>query len=285
MASGSNHFSSLFSPFSTESSAVQQSHQLPSHFNAFISSIISDLILPMSNHNVSSSSSSVGSNSTAVFGGGFPENTSHQLSANHHYPTLANASSTIFNISQNLAASHLNYSLEQFLLRGSTLAGGDSHAYLSQFGEQQFGSGGGGSSISSGSSGGGLDGFPMLNFPGGSSSSSASTELSRTGDSWLVTLVWSLLFYPLVALAAAGNLLVIWIIATKPLMRTVMNRYLLNLTVSDFLSIFFNCGFFFYMMVNEHWPFGKVYCVINNFIANLTLATSISTLSLISLDR
>lgn len=105
------------------------------------------------------------------------------------------------------------------------------------------------------------------------------------GESWIVTLIWSGLFYPLVLLGAFANLLVIWIIATKPLMRTVMNRYLLNLTVSDFLSIFFNCGFFFYMMINEHWPFGKLYCIVNNFIANLTLASSISTLSLISLDR
>ena len=56
-------------------------------------------------------------------------------------------------------------------------------------------------------------------------------------ESFLVTLIWSLLFYPMVVLAMAGNLMIIWIIATKPLMRTVMNRFLLNLSLSDFLSV------------------------------------------------
>ncbi|KAI2807863.1 hypothetical protein BLOT_005803 [Blomia tropicalis] len=88
----------------------------------------------------------------------------------------------------------------------------------------------------------------------------------------------------MVVLAAAGNLLVIWIISTKPMMRTVMNRYLLNLTLSDFLSVTFNASFNFIFMINDHWPFGS-YCVINNFIANLTIASSVLTLMLISLDR
>lgn len=58
--------------------------------------------------------------------------------------------------------------------------------------------------------------------------------------SWYVKLLWSLLFYPMIVFAAAGNLLIIWILATKPLMQSIMNRYLLNLAISDFLSISFN---------------------------------------------
>lgn len=103
--------------------------------------------------------------------------------------------------------------------------------------------------------------------------------------SWCVKLFWSVLFYPMIVLAAAGNLLIIWILATKPLMQSIMNRYLLNLAASDFLSITFNASFNFVFMLNEHWPFGSAYCVFNNFIANITLASSVCTIVLISLDR
>lgn len=104
-------------------------------------------------------------------------------------------------------------------------------------------------------------------------------------EGWLLTLTYHLVWWPMVLVAAAGNFLVIWIISTKPLMRTVMNRYLLNLTLSDFLSVTCNASFNFYFMLQENWPFGKFYCILNNFIANLTIASSVWTLTLISLDR
>lgn len=99
------------------------------------------------------------------------------------------------------------------------------------------------------------------------------------------TLIWSLLFYPMVIMAAIGNILIIWIIATKPLMKNIMNQYLINLTLSDFLSVTFNASFNFVFMLNQHWPFGKIYCLANNFIANLTIVSSVSTMMLISIDR
>ncbi|KAF7495176.1 Tachykinin-like peptides receptor 99D [Sarcoptes scabiei] len=99
------------------------------------------------------------------------------------------------------------------------------------------------------------------------------------------TFIWSLLFYPMVVFAAIGNLLIIWIIATKPLMRNIVNQYLVNLTLSDFLSATFNAGFNFFFMLHQHWPFGNLYCMANNFIANLTIVSSVSTMMLISIDR
>ncbi|KAH7645920.1 tachykinin-like peptides receptor 86c [Dermatophagoides farinae] len=117
------------------------------------------------------------------------------------------------------------------------------------------------------------------------SASTSPTATSSLEVSFLETLLWSLLFYPMVILAAIGNLLIIWIIATKPLMRNIMNQYLMNLTLSDFLSVTFNASFNFVFMLHQHWPFGKIYCIANNFIANLTIVSSVSTMMLISIDR
>lgn len=118
--------------------------------------------------------------------------------------------------------------------------------------------------------------FDLVGAPGTS---------SIEDDRWIVNLIWSLLFYPMVSLAAASNLLIMWIIATKPMMRSVMNRYLFNLTLSDFLMVTFNASFNFIFMLNDHWPFGQIYCVVNNFITYLTISSSVCTIMLISLDR
>ncbi|CAM6031629.1 unnamed protein product, partial [Sphagnum compactum] len=47
----------------------------------------------------------------------------------------------------------------------------------------------------------------------------------------------------------------------------------------------FNAPFNFLFMLNSHWPFGQAYCVINNFIANLTIASSVFTITATSIDR
>nr|XP_027197087.1 uncharacterized protein LOC113791498 isoform X1 [Dermatophagoides pteronyssinus] len=126
---------------------------------------------------------------------------------------------------------------------------------------------------------------PIFSLSPSLSTSSSMTTSSNLEVSFQETLLWSLLFYPMVILAAIGNLLIIWIIATKPLMRNIMNQYLMNLTLSDFLSVTFNASFNFIFMLHQHWPFGKIYCIANNFIANLTIVSSVSTMMLISIDR
>lgn len=68
-------------------------------------------------------------------------------------------------------------------------------------------------------------------------------------------------------------------------MRTVTNYYLLNLSVADLLMASLNCVFNFIFLLNNDWPFGALYCTINNFIANLSVASSVFTLVAISLDR
>lgn len=68
-------------------------------------------------------------------------------------------------------------------------------------------------------------------------------------------------------------------------MRTVTNYYLLNLSVADLLMSSLNCVFNFIFLLNNDWPFGDLYCTVNNFIANLSVASSVFTLVAISLDR
>ncbi|XP_036318266.1 tachykinin-like peptides receptor 86C [Rhagoletis pomonella] len=68
-------------------------------------------------------------------------------------------------------------------------------------------------------------------------------------------------------------------------MRTVTNYFLLNLSIADLLMSSLNCVFNFIFMLNSDWPFGSIYCTINNFMANVTVSTSVFTLVAISLDR
>lgn len=68
-------------------------------------------------------------------------------------------------------------------------------------------------------------------------------------------------------------------------MRTITNYFLLNLSVADLLMSSLNGIFNFVSMLNSDWPFGSLYCSVNNFMAYVTVATSVFTLVAISFDR
>ncbi|KAF6213654.1 hypothetical protein GE061_011376 [Apolygus lucorum] len=68
-------------------------------------------------------------------------------------------------------------------------------------------------------------------------------------------------------------------------MRTVTNYFLVNLSISDLLMSLLNCIFNFTFMLDSHWPFGAIYCTVNNFVAHVSVAASVFTLVAISLDR
>ncbi|XP_075210909.1 tachykinin-like receptor at 86C [Lycorma delicatula] len=89
----------------------------------------------------------------------------------------------------------------------------------------------------------------------------------------------------MLVVAITGNIIVIWIVLAHPRMRTVTNYFLMNLSVADLLMSSLNCIFNFIFMLNAHWPFGSAYCILNNFIANVTVASSVFTLVAISIDR
>lgn len=96
---------------------------------------------------------------------------------------------------------------------------------------------------------------------------------------------WQLIYSMMVVVAIVGNSIVMWIILAHRQMRTVTNYFLFNLSLVDFIMSVFNTIFNFVYMLDSHWPFGAVYCTVNNFIANVSVATSAFTIIAMSLDR
>ncbi|XP_068085170.1 tachykinin-like peptides receptor 86C [Anabrus simplex] len=103
--------------------------------------------------------------------------------------------------------------------------------------------------------------------------------------SWWQQLAWTLLFALLLVVAIGGNAIVMWIVLAHRRMRTVTNYFLVNLSVADLFMAVFNCIFNFVYMLNSDWYFGKPYCSVSNFIANVSVAASVFTLTGISIDR
>ncbi|XP_037084403.1 tachykinin-like peptides receptor 86C [Pollicipes pollicipes] len=102
---------------------------------------------------------------------------------------------------------------------------------------------------------------------------------------WLPWAVWMTAFVLMLLVAIGGNIIVCWIILAHRQMRTVANYFLVNLSVANLLMSCLNCSFNFVYMLNANWPFGASYCVLNNFMANLTVAASVLTLMAIALER
>ncbi|XP_054286481.1 tachykinin-like peptides receptor 86C [Macrosteles quadrilineatus] len=103
--------------------------------------------------------------------------------------------------------------------------------------------------------------------------------------SWLMQIAWTAMFAFMLIIAIGGNVIVIWIVLAHRRMRTVTNYFLLNLSIADLMMSVFNCIFNFVYMLNNDWQFGRPYCTFSNFIANVTVAASVFTLTGISLDR
>lgn len=96
---------------------------------------------------------------------------------------------------------------------------------------------------------------------------------------------WIFLFGIMVITAIIGNLTVIWIIMMNKRMRSVTNYFLLNLSISDLIATTLNAVFNFVYLLQNHWPFGIFYCSFNNFIANLTVSSSVFTIAAVSIER
>ncbi|KAJ8681813.1 hypothetical protein QAD02_017605, partial [Eretmocerus hayati] len=96
---------------------------------------------------------------------------------------------------------------------------------------------------------------------------------------------WSVIFFVMIVVATAGNLIVIWIVLTHKRMRTVTNYFLVNLSIADTMVSLLNVTFNYWYMLNSHWPFGWLYCKISQFIAVVTISASVFTLMAISIDR
>lgn len=113
-------------------------------------------------------------------------------------------------------------------------------------------------------------------------STSASTVLALR---WSVFILFSALPNYLSRCFFSFFLAYFLFIAAHREMRTTTNFFLLNLSVADLLMSSLNCMFNFIYMLNSDWPFGSVYCSVNNFMGNVTVATSVFTLVAISFNR
>ncbi|KAL9895226.1 tachykinin-like peptides receptor 86C [Glossina fuscipes] len=102
---------------------------------------------------------------------------------------------------------------------------------------------------------------------------------------WEQKTMWAIVFGIMLLVAITGNCIVLWIVTGHRSMRTVTNYFLLNLSIADLLMSSLNCIFNFIFMLNSDWPFGAFYCTVNNFMANVTVSTSVFTLVAISFDR
>ncbi|KAJ6218861.1 hypothetical protein RDWZM_004673 [Blomia tropicalis] len=104
-------------------------------------------------------------------------------------------------------------------------------------------------------------------------------------SSWNIHLLWYTIFGLMITIGLIANLLIVATISGHKSLHTVTNCFLLNLTISDLVTLLFNAIFNLVFMLNGHWPFGKTSCVMTNFITNLTIAASVFTIIFTSKER
>ncbi|CAF3845652.1 unnamed protein product [Rotaria sordida] len=100
----------------------------------------------------------------------------------------------------------------------------------------------------------------------------------------LFTLNLSILLFIVLLIGLIGNLLVIYVVLNYGLLKTVTNKYLLHLALSDviFLS---GVPFFISSIMTRSWLFGGFTCKIFFLTQGVNQYTSIIILSLLSFDR
>ncbi|XP_040297175.1 G-protein coupled receptor 1 [Bufo bufo] len=97
--------------------------------------------------------------------------------------------------------------------------------------------------------------------------------------------VASLVIYSLAfLLGVPGNVMVIWFTGFK-WKKTVSTIWFLNLAVADLIFVLFLPLHITYVATNFHWPFGKLLCKLNSFIAILNMFASVFFLTVICLDK
>ena len=86
-------------------------------------------------------------------------------------------------------------------------------------------------------------------------------------------------------LALTGNLLVIFVLFSENVSKTVLNRYLINLSVASLLMACFCIPFSFTNAMLGHWIFGTAMCPTALFMQVTSVAVSIFTDMAIGIDR
>ena len=102
---------------------------------------------------------------------------------------------------------------------------------------------------------------------------------------WYIQLLYIIPFSAMVVTAAAGNIIVIYIVIANRRMRTVTNFFLVNLAVADTTISIFNTFFNFIYMLSSNWVFGLAYCKFIRFSEVVTISASVFTFMAIAIDR
>ncbi len=78
---------------------------------------------------------------------------------------------------------------------------------------------------------------------------------------------------------------VCYVIFENKRLHTVTNIFIANLSASDMVITVLNIPFNIIRNILEHWPFGRVMCVLVNFTLMLSVYASTFTMAAIALDR
>lgn len=123
-----------------------------------------------------------------------------------------------------------------------------------------------------------------------SDSSNATSQLGplappSTTHQIVVLLAYSLMFL----LSLNGNIMTVFIVLTKPYMRSITNCLIANMAIADLLMTFSAMPYSAaYMYVNSRWfggIMGMITCKMLHFSVALSIAASVVTLIVIALDR
>lgn len=118
-----------------------------------------------------------------------------------------------------------------------------------------------------------------------SSNSTGDSYADFFSSSWNIYFIWYSVFGLMIIIGLVANILVVATISGHKSLHTITNCFLLSLSFSDLLTLIFNANFNLYFLLVGHWPFGSVFCVVNNFISNLTIFTSVCTIMFTSKER
>ncbi|XP_013406185.1 QRFP-like peptide receptor [Lingula anatina] len=108
--------------------------------------------------------------------------------------------------------------------------------------------------------------------------------VKKTVPVWEVT-VKIIAYLCIIILSLVGNLLVIAVVLKNSRLRTTTNYYIVNLAVSDLMVTSTSTWVHLVENLTEGWVLGAFFCKFNTFAIELSLVSSVLTLTLIACDR
>lgn len=93
------------------------------------------------------------------------------------------------------------------------------------------------------------------------------------------------LYVVLIVTGLSANMVVSFVVARRPQMRTARNLYIVNLTVSDMSLCIICMPFTLVAILRRQWHLGSVMCKLVPAVQGTNIMVSIGTITVIALDR